>query len=351
LYGLKQAHQAWYDHLTTYHLAKGFTRGQADCTLFVRNQGTHKLIAQIYIDDIIFGATLDSLAHEFSKEMKQELEISMIGELNYFLGLQVKQTSEGIFISQSEYAKDLVKRFGLDGKSHARTPMSTSVKISINLTRKPVDPTVYRSMIGSLLYLTASRPDIAFSVGICARFQANSKEYHLTAAKRIIKYVNDTLLYGIWYSRETNLIVAGYSDVDWADNADDRKSTSGGCFYVGNNLVAWMSRKQSSISLSTTEAEYIATGSCCTQLLWMKKLLFDYGFTQDSMIINYDNTSAINISKNPVQYSRTKHINIRHHFLRDLVDSQVVSLSFIPSDNQLADILTKPLDGSRFESL
>jgi hypothetical protein len=205
--------------------------------LFIRNQGKHKLIAQIYVDDIIFGATLDSQAHEFSKEMKREFDMSMIGELNYFLGLQVKQTSERIFISQSKYAKDLVKRFGLDGKSHAYTPMNTSVKISTDLTSKLVDPILYRSMIGSLLYLTANRPDIAFSVGVCAWFQANPKESHLTAVKRIIKYVNDTLLHGIWYYRETNLVVAGYSDTDWAGNADDRRSTSGGCFYVGNNLV------------------------------------------------------------------------------------------------------------------
>jgi hypothetical protein len=205
-------------------------------------------------------------------------------------------------------------------------------------------------MIGSLLHLTASRPDIAFSVGVCAHFQANPKESHLTAVKRIIRYVNNTLLYGIWYSRETNLVVVGYSDADWAGNADDRKSTSGGCFYVGNNLVAWMSKKQASISLSTVETEYIAAGSCCTQLLWMKTLLGDYRFSQDTMIINCDNTSAINISKNPVQPSRTKHIDIRHHFLCDFVESEVVSLSFILTENQLADILTKPLDGSRFES-
>jgi hypothetical protein len=146
-------------------------------------------------------------------------------------------------------------------------------------------------------------------------------------------------------------VVVGYSDVDWASNADDKKNTSGGCFYVGNNLVTWMSRKQSSISLSTAEAEYIVAGSCCTQLLWMKKLLCDYGFTQDTMVIHCDNTSAINISKNPFQHSRTKHIDIRHHFIRDLVESRIVSLSFLLTDNQLADILTKPLDGSKFESL
>jgi hypothetical protein len=184
LYGLKQAPREWYERLTTYLLDKGFTRGQANQTLFIRNQGNHKFIAQVYVDDIIFGATLDSQAHEFAEEMKQEFEMSMIGELTYFLGLQVKQTSEGLFISQAKYAKDLVKRFGLDWKIHARTPMSTNVKMSADLTSKQVDPTLYRSMTGSLLYLTASRPDIAFSVGVCARFEANPKESHLTAVKR-----------------------------------------------------------------------------------------------------------------------------------------------------------------------
>jgi hypothetical protein len=206
-------------------------------------------------------------------------------------------------------------------------------------------------MIDSLLYLTASRPDIAFSARVCARFQANPKESHLTAVKRIIKYVNANINYGICFSRETNLVLTGYSDADWAGNADDRKSTSGGCFYVGTNLVAWMSWKQALISLSTAEAEYIAAGSCCTQLLLMKKLLCDYGFTQDTMVIHCDNTTAINISKNPVQHSRTKHIDIRHHFICDLVESREVALMFIPTENQLADILTKPHDGSRFESL
>jgi len=328
-------------------LEKGFTRGQADQTLFIRNQENLKLIA----DDIIFGATLDSQAHEFAEEMKQEFEMSMIGELTYFLGMQVKQTSEGIFISQAKYAKDPVKRFGLDGKSHARTPMSTNVKISADLTSKQVDPTLYRSMIGNLLYLTANRLDIAFDIRVCAWFQANPKESHITVVKRIIKYVNATINYGICFSRETNLMLAGYSDADWAGNADDRKSTSGGCFYVRTNLVAWMSRKQALISLSTVEAEYIAAGSCCTQLLWMKKLLCDYGFTQDTMVIHCDNTSAINISKNPVQHSWTKHIDIWHHFIRDLVESWEVALMFIPTEKQLADIVTKPLDGSNFESL
>ncbi|XP_065638060.1 secreted RxLR effector protein 161-like [Quercus suber] len=147
--------------------------------------------------------------------------------------------------------------------------MSPNVKLTVDLLGKSVNPSLYRSMIGSLLYLTASRPDISYSVGVCAKYQANPKKSHMTALKRIIKYVKITAEFGVWYSRDTNGVLAGYSDADWASNADDRKSTSGGCFYVGNNLVSWMSKKQNSNSLSTAEAEYIAAGSRCTQLLWM----------------------------------------------------------------------------------
>jgi hypothetical protein len=159
------------------------------------------------------------------------------------------------------------------------------------------------------------------------------------------------LLILVYLFRDTNLELARYSDADWARNADDRKSTSKGHFYVGTNMVAWMSKKQNFISLSTAEAKYIATGSYCTQLIWMKQLLADYGFTQGMVIVYCDNTSAINISKNPIQHSRTKHNVIHHHFIHDLVENQVVSLNYVSTENQLADLFTKPLDGSRFEYL
>ena len=236
--------------------------------------------------------------------------MSMVGELNQFLRLQVKQWEDRIFISQEKYAKNLVKRFGLDSKKHTSTLMSSSAKLSHDAAGVEVDPTLYRSMISSLLYLIASRPDIAFSVGVCARFQATPKESHLTTIKRIICYINGTSDYGIQYSRDSNKCLAGYSDADWAGCIDDRKSTSGGCFYLRNNLVSWISKKQNSVSLSTVEDEYIAAASCAAQLLWMKKLLHGYGITQDTMCVFCDNTSAINLSKNPVQHLKSKHIEI-----------------------------------------
>ena len=206
-------------------------------------------------------------------------------------------------------------------------------------------------MIGSVLYPTASRPDISYSVGVCARYQANPKESHLKAVKRIIRYVSSTCDFGIVYTFGSNLEIAGYSDSDWAGDADDRKITSGGCFFVGNNLVSWHSKKQNCVYLSTAQAEYIAAGSCCTQMLWMKHMLHDYGFPQGMLSLFCDNTSAINISKNPVLHSRTKHIEIRYHFIRKLVEDEMLELSFIPTEKQLADLFTKPLDNLRFECL
>ena len=182
-------------------------------------------------------------------------------------------------------------------------------------------------MIGCLLYLTASCPDISFSVGVCARFQANPKMSHLIAIKRIIKYVNGTSVFGLFYSKESNVSIARYFNANWVGNADDRKITTRGCFYVGTNLVAWMSKKQNSVSLSTVEAEYIVAGSCYSQLLWMKKVFSDYGISQDTMVVYCDNSSVIDISKIPVQHCRTKHIEIRYHFIRDLVERKMLLLS------------------------
>ena len=283
--------------------------------------------------------------------MKKMFEMSMVGELTYFLGLQVKQTDSRIYINQAKYARNLAKRFGLDKAAHARTLMVAKAKLTNDPSGESVDVTLYRSMIGCLLYLTASCPDIASSVGVCSRFQSNLKISHLNVVKRIIKYVSGTCDYGLFYSNESNLSLAGFSYSNWTGNADDRKSNNGGCFYVGANFVAWMSKKQNSVSLSTTEVEYIAAGSCHSQLLWMKKLLSDYGISQNTMVAYCDNSSVIDISKNPVRHSKTKHIKIRYHFIRDLVERKIVTLEYIPIECQNADIFTKPLDRSKFETL
>ena len=187
LYSLKQAPRAWYDRLTTYLIEHRFKRRSVDTTLFVRKDKNSSVVAQIYVDDIVFGATDDSFAHSFADEMKAMFEMSIVGELTYFSGLQVMQTDSGIYINQAKYARNLVKRFGLDKAAHARTPMATNAKLTNDPSSESIDVTLYRSMIGCLLYLIASQPDIAFSVGVCSRFQYNPKVSHLNAVKRIIK--------------------------------------------------------------------------------------------------------------------------------------------------------------------
>ncbi|KAH9762966.1 hypothetical protein KPL70_001008 [Citrus sinensis] len=204
-------------------------------------------------------------------------EMSMMGELKYFLGLQIKQNEEGIFINQAKYVKDLLKRFGIDDSKTKNTPMSTTTKLDKDEKGKEVDIKMYRGMIESLLYLTASRPDIMFSVCLCARFQSCPKESHLLAVKRIFRYLSGTIDIGLWYPRGTHIDLTCYSDADFAGYKVDRKSTSGTCYILGHSLVSWFSKKQNSVALSTTEAEYIAAGSCCAQALLMKQTLRDYG--------------------------------------------------------------------------
>ena len=322
-----------------------------DTTLFTKTKGVDLIIVQIYVDDIIFGSTNVSLCEEFSKCMHSEFEMSMMGELNYFLGLQIKQTKEGIFINQAKYVKDLLKKFDFEGMKPLSTPMSSSIKIDKDENGKAVDITKYRGMIGSLLYLTASRPDIMYSVCLCARYQSNPKESHLNAVKRIFRYLSGTKNLGLWYPKGTHIDLFSYTDADWAGCTIDRKSTSGTCHFLGFALVSWFSKKQNSVALSTAEAEYISAASCCAQVLWMKQTLLDLGLSYDHVPIMCDNTSAINLSKNPVLHSRTKHIEIRHHFLRDHVQKGDITLEFISTNNQIADILTKPLALERFASL
>ena len=348
LYGLKQAPRAWYETLTKFLFEHDFIVGSVDKTLFKFTKDTHILLVQIYVDDIIFGSTNPKLCERFSKLMQERFEMSMMGELSYFLGLQVRQLEEGTFISQTKYTRELIKKFGMEKSSPTSTPMSPSIKLDKDEEGQNVDMTAYRGIIGSLLYLTASRPDISFAVGVCGRFQANPKLSHFTAAKRILKYLRGTESVGLWYPKDSSFNLTSYSDADYAGCKVDRKSTSGTCQFLGDRLISWNSKKQTSIATSTAEAEYLAAGSCCSQLLWVQQQLKDYGVQAEESPIFCDNTSAIAITYNPVLHSRTKHIDIRHHFIRDHVSLKHIRLEYIPTDNQVADIFTKPLPEAKF---
>jgi hypothetical protein len=237
----------------------------------------------------------------------------------------------------------------MEDSSTVSTPMVVSCKLRKNDISPDVDQRIYHSMIGSLLYITASHPDIMQVVGMVGHFQSAPKQSHLVAVKRIFKYLKGTMTYGLWYPRNQNFQLTAYSNADWENCVDERKSTSGGAFFPGDALVAWLSKKQGSISLSTTEAEYIVATTCCTQILWMIQTLADLKVNYtDPIPIHYDNTSAISVSKNPVLHSKTKHIPIKYHFLREQVTNKIVQLNYIPSTEQIVDIFTKPLVATPF---
>ncbi|GJR95873.1 retrovirus-related pol polyprotein from transposon TNT 1-94 [Tanacetum coccineum] len=351
LYGLKQAPRAWYDTLSKFLLANNFFKGAVDPTLFTRKSGKHILLVQIYVDDIIFASTDHNACHIFSKEMSSKFQMSMMGQMSFFLGLQVSQSPRGIFINQAKYALETLKKYGMDLSDPVDTPMVDRLKLDEDLMGIPVDQTRFRGMVGSLMYLTASRPDLVFAVCMCARYQAKPTKKHLEAIKRIFRYLKGTINMGLWYPKDNAMSLTAYADADHAGCQDSRRSTSGSAQFLGDRLVSWSSKKQRSTAISTTEAEYIAMSGCCAQILWMRSQLKDYGFLFNKIPLYCDNKSAIALSCNNVQHSRSKHIDIRHHFIREQVENGVVELYFVETNYQLADILTKALPRERFEFL
>ncbi|GJT97563.1 retrovirus-related pol polyprotein from transposon TNT 1-94 [Tanacetum coccineum] len=350
LYGLKQAPKAWYDRLKAFLIKHEYKMGMVDNTLFTKKKSSNLIIIQIYVY-IIFGSTCQDMCDEFAKIMHDEFEMSMMGELNFVLRLQIKQMEDGIFFNQSKYIKEILKKFGLKESKPMKTPMSSDTKLTKYEECESVDSTKYRGMIGSLLYLTASRPNIMFSVCLCARFQEAPKISYLEAVKRIFRYIKGTTHLGLWYPKGTGIETVVYIDSDHVGDYVDRKSTSGICTFVGYCLTSWFSKKQTDLAISTTKAEYVSARKACQQALWMKQALIDYDVRLDNVSIMCDNKGAIDLSKNPVQHSRTKHIEIRHHFLRDNVQKGHISIEKVSSVDNITDILIKPLKRESFNYL
>ncbi|KAI3666993.1 hypothetical protein L6452_42034 [Arctium lappa] len=329
LYGLKQAPRAWYDVLSKFLVKSGFSKGKVDTTLFIKKEKTDIILIQIFVDDIIFGSTNPKYCKNFSNLMVSRFQMSMMGEMNFFLGLQVKQFSTGIFINQSKYILDILRKFNMENCKPIGTPMAPGTKISTDPSGKSVDVRTYRGMIGSLMYLTSSRPDIMFSTCLCSRYLAAPKESHLAAVKRIFRYLKGTADLGVWYPKDTGFQLTAYSDADHAGCMLDRKSTSGHVQFLGDKLVSWASKKQLCVSTSTAEAEYVAAASCCSQVLWMRTQLRDYGFKFDKIPIYCNSKSAIAISANPVQHTKTKHIDGSF----DDIDAQIIKKGEMVSRN------------------
>ncbi|GKB14546.1 putative reverse transcriptase, RNA-dependent DNA polymerase [Tanacetum coccineum] len=260
----------------------------------------------------------------------------------------VKHKDDGIFISQDKYVAAILKKFDFATMKTANTPMETNKAILKDEEATDVDVHLYRSMIGSLMYLTASRPDIMFAVCACARFQVTPKTY-LHDVKRIFRYLKGHPKLGLWYPRDSPFDVKAFSDSDYASASLDMKSTTGGCQFLGRRLISWQCKKQTIVANSTTEAEYVAAANCYGQVLWIQNQLLDYGYNFMNTKIYIYNESTIYIVKNPVFHSKTKHIKIRHHFIRDSYKKRLIQVIKIHTDHNVADLLTKAFDVSRFQ--
>ncbi|GJT49033.1 hypothetical protein Tco_0975190 [Tanacetum coccineum] len=271
-----------------------------------------------------------------------------MSELTFFIGLQVKQKEDGIFISQDKYMTQILKNFGFSDVKTASTPMET---YKLLLKDTDVDEHLYRSMIGSLMYLTSSRPDIMFAVCACARFQVNPKSSHLYAVKRIFRYLKGQPKLGLWYPKDSPFDLVAYTDSDYAGASLNRKSIIGGCQFLVYRLISWQCKKQIVVANSTTEAEYIVGSNCCGQVLWIQNQLLYYGYNFMQTKIHIDIESTICINKNPIFHSKTKHIEIRHHFIRDSYEKKLIQMIKIYTDHNVTDLLIKVFDVSRLQYL
>ena len=267
------------------------------------------------------------------------------------MGIEVIQNSTGIHISQKKYAIEMLTRFKMMECNAVVNPIVPGCRLNQE-EGDPVDETMFKQLVGSLMYITTTRPDIQFVVSFISRFMAKPTEMHLAAAKRVMRYIQGTLDYGIWYKKCGKGKMEIYTDSDFAGDLSDRKSTSGNVILWDGAAVSWSSKKQSIVALSSTEAEYVAAATCACQVIWTREILEELREHQvESSVIKCDNTSAIQLSRNPVFHGRCKHIGVRFHFLRDLVSKGTVVLEYVETSEQVADILTKPLHRVDFQRL
>ncbi|GJW06514.1 retrovirus-related pol polyprotein from transposon TNT 1-94 [Tanacetum coccineum] len=327
-----RAPRVWYDMLSSFLISQYFSKGSVDPTLFICREGKELLLVQIYVNDIIFAASTPELCDLFAKIMCSKFKMSMMGKISFFLGLRISQSPRGIFINQSKYTLESLKKYGFHSCDPVDTPMVEKSKLDEDKEGKAVDLSHYRGMIGTLLYLIANRPDLQF-------------------VKRIFRYLRGTVNRGLWYPKDYSIALTAFADADHAGCQDIRHSTSGSMQFLGDRLVSWSSKRQKNTAISSTEAEYIAMSGCCAQILWMRSQLTDYSLGFNKIPMYYDIKNAIDLCCNNVQHSRSKHIDIRFHFIKEHVENGVIELYFVNTEYQLADIFTKALAKERIKFL
>ncbi|WVZ90303.1 LOW QUALITY PROTEIN: hypothetical protein U9M48_036613, partial [Paspalum notatum var. saurae] len=333
LYGLKQAPRAWYQRFASYMRSVGFVASASDTSLFVYKKGGDLAYLLLYVDDIILTAFSSTACHG---SLHSEFAMTDLGNLHHFLGISVMRSSDGLFLSQRQYALDLLQRAGMAECHSTATPVDTRAKLSATDGSPVADPSEYRSLAGALQYLTLTRPDLAYAVQQACLFMHDPRESHLALIKRILRYVKGTLSTGLHLSKSSPRSLTAYSNADWAGCPDSRRSTLGYCVFLGDNLTT--------VSRSSAEAEYRAVAHAVAESCWLRQLLQELHVSIASATVVYcDNVSAVYLAGNPVHHRRTKHIEIDIHFVREKVALGQVRVLHVPSSHQFADIMTKGL--------
>lgn len=351
IYGLKQSPRCWNAALDNQLKQMGFTQSQNDPCIYHRKIGGEMFYIAVYVDDIILAGRMEETINQMKAILARKFEIKDLGELNYFLGIKVEQRENSIWIGQPAYTANLLESFGMQDCKPVATPVNISAKLSKATDEDScTDQEMYQSAIGSLMYLSVcTRPDIAYAVSSLARFTSKPTKEHWTALKRLLRYLKGTLTHGILYTTDGPDSITGYTDADWAGDVDDRKSTSGYIFSLSGGAVSWRSQKQKCIALSSAEAEYVAMTSAAQESVWLRQLMSELTDSSEEPIMIYeDNQAAIAMTKNPQFHGRAKHIEIKHHYIRQQVAEGMIMLQYCPTNEMTADFLTKGLNRESF---
>ncbi len=333
----------------------GFNQSPADPCVFIRHKS--EAIVAVYVDDlIVLTKTIEDMI-SLKECLADRFRMKDMGELHYCLGISIERDEEkkSLYMHQKQYITSMIEKFGLSNCKVVSTPADINVKLTKDEEGgTPVDPVKYQSIVGSLLYVAiATRPDIAQAVGVVSKFNSKPSQTHLSAAKRILRYLKGTSDLVLRFQKsERGCYLVGYSDADWAGDHDDRHSTTGNLFQLAGGAISWLSKTQSVVALSTSEAEYVSLSTCAQEAIWLRSLLNSIkAIPLSPTVINEDNQGAIAIAKNPIAHMRTKHIDIRHHFIREAIQDRSIELCYCPSEEMIADLLTKPLSKGKFEKL
>lgn len=350
LYGLKQAPRAWYAELHQCLLSLGFITSRADPSLFVKYDHCTITYLLVYVDDIVLTGNSPFYCDTLIQQLSSKFTMKNLGSLHYFLGLEVHRSPDSLFLCQTKYTHDLLEKYHMLDAKPTVSPESSS-KLDTVSGEPLANPSTYRSMVGALQYLTWTRPDIAHAVNQVCQHMHSPRTTHLVAAKRILRYLKGTPDNGIRFSKGPSTLTI-FSDADWAGCPIDRRSTTGYCIFLGHNLISWSAKKQSSVSRSSTEAEYRALALSVTEVLWLCFLFRDLHIQLPQPPCFYcDNISALALAANPVLHSRTKHVDVDFHFIREPVANKSIKLQHVSSAANVADIFTKSLPKHRFRHL